>query len=380
MPAVQQADELNQIQLSAESQRCRISEPATGSLPCTMGGDPILPARHAQQLRHPRRPTFMEHPKRHRAPKRPAPEVPLRQALRKDVVEDDEIRDKETARPGCEQAFIHFCVFAREKSFRRAANIGRVRSAALQNSATDYGVAAGEEKVGRLRTKCPYRITAFRPANYAAVVGWDPIRRRRGPLGNIRTADEINVWFLEPIVHNCKPSRMDFFVIIDESYQLAIGGRDSCIQGVRPPLPRFPKIPYPRRELAHRPAHHFRGTIARVIVNYQNFYFEVRRCRGVRDASQGPAEQGFPVVCWDNDVELHRGAFSLRIRLPSTTCPQVNAIIHNASKHCFRRPASAARTARSPSEATCLIAYRGIPNRNGGSGCSYASWRYVPLP
>lgn len=49
-PAVEQTEQLDEIQLSPESERGRVSEPTTGALPCAKRGGSILPARHADEI------------------------------------------------------------------------------------------------------------------------------------------------------------------------------------------------------------------------------------------------------------------------------------------------------------------------------------------
>src|SRR5690348_16149024 len=85
---------------------------------------------------------------RNPAPERPAAEIPLGQTFRWYVVKDDQVRPVESARADREQAIEHVLIFAAEQpATGRAPDVGRVRSDALQDRATDDGIAAHEDAV-----------------------------------------------------------------------------------------------------------------------------------------------------------------------------------------------------------------------------------------
>src|SRR3954452_21013099 len=153
---------------------------------------------------------------------------------------------------------------------------------------------------------CPEPI--LDPPDHPFVVFAEPVRTLSAPSRKAAPANEVDVLRAEGFLDRSIPVLVDLLVVVDESYQVAVGGGNSRVQRERFARARLRKVweAATKGRRARRPE--LTRAVRRIVVDDREAYIQARRDVCAEQTVQRAREESLPVVGRQHHVELQRRA------------------------------------------------------------------------
>src|SRR5262245_3951166 len=147
-----------------------------------------------------------------------------------------------------------------------------------------------------------YLFARIDQANDAFMIRRQPRGRFLFPLGNVWSTDEIYVIRRKGLMYCLIPGFIDFLIVIDKTYEIALASRDTGIQRCRPALHWFEKVAQACAKLLLPLINDLSRVVFGIIIDDSYCHGETMRNDRTVQALQANGQKARAIVSWNNDV------------------------------------------------------------------------------